>query len=341
MNHDQFPLVSIIITSYNRAAFIGKAIESALMQDYQNFEIIITDNCSTDNSDAVITSFKDSRIKYSRNDSNIGMIPNFQKGISLARGEYITFISSDDYLTEPGFISLAISLFNKYENVAFVKGRTIWVRTGDNSIIDTSREYSHPELLSGKDIFLNYQWKAKPLGFDACVINKKMLQTLDICFDPKMFALDREINLNLCLKGDVAHINQVCYAIRVHDSRTTLLADDEVWIANMSILERAINSAKKLNSFDPDKLRDWYDNVIYRNIKDLYLVRYMQGFDTHEKFEKTFSSKYPKLYKKVKNEKQFLFLRIFYNRYYNFFWVFKFIKPGFYSYQTQLQSSIK
>src|SRR5690242_6516086 len=111
-----FPLVSIIITSYNRAHWIGQAIESALAQDYPNLEIIISDNNSTDNSDEVIKRYcNDPRIRYSRNKENIGMIANFQKTFfELAKGEYITNISSDDYLTSPKFVSKAINIFRRY-----------------------------------------------------------------------------------------------------------------------------------------------------------------------------------------------------------------------------------
>ena len=94
------PLVSIIITSYNREEFIEKAIQSCLSQDYPHIEIIISDNHSTDNSDAVIKKFThDNRIKYFINDTNIGMIANYKLATrERAMGKYVTYISSDDYL---------------------------------------------------------------------------------------------------------------------------------------------------------------------------------------------------------------------------------------------------
>ena len=66
------PLVSIIITNYNREKTIARAIESALEQDYHNIEIIISDNCSTDNSHSIISNYiKDKRICYYRNEINL------------------------------------------------------------------------------------------------------------------------------------------------------------------------------------------------------------------------------------------------------------------------------
>ena len=80
MMKEEYPLVSIIITSYNRADLVGKAIGSAIEQDYPNLEIIITDNCSTDESEKVIREYiHDKRVKYSRNETNIGHVAQFQK----------------------------------------------------------------------------------------------------------------------------------------------------------------------------------------------------------------------------------------------------------------------
>ena len=73
------PLVSVVITSYNRANLIEGAIQSALAQDYPNLEIIISDNCSTDNTDKVIAKYlSNPKIRYYKNEQNIGMIPNFK-----------------------------------------------------------------------------------------------------------------------------------------------------------------------------------------------------------------------------------------------------------------------
>ena len=86
---NNLPLVSVIITSYNRAGMISKAIESALMQDYTNLEIIVSDNCSDDDTEKVIVKYlSDPRFRFSRNSENIGMIPNFRKATyEISKGE--------------------------------------------------------------------------------------------------------------------------------------------------------------------------------------------------------------------------------------------------------------
>ncbi|NOZ45189.1 MAG: glycosyltransferase [Chlorobi bacterium] len=91
------PKFSIIIPTYNRAEFIEKTINSVLNQTYENFEIIIVDDGSTDNTKEIVTSINDKRIKYYRKENaERGAARNF--GVKKAQGDYITFLDSDDVL---------------------------------------------------------------------------------------------------------------------------------------------------------------------------------------------------------------------------------------------------
>lgn len=89
-------LVSIIMPSWNTGRFIAETIQSVLEQTYKNWELIIVDDCSTDNSDIVINSFNDTRIKYFRNKKNVGAAFARNKAMREARGEWIAFLDSDD-----------------------------------------------------------------------------------------------------------------------------------------------------------------------------------------------------------------------------------------------------
>lgn len=91
-------LVSIAMCTYNGERFIKEQLESILSQSYKNLEIIITDDCSCDNTREIIKNFslKDSRIKYFFNEKNLGFIKNFEKSISLCTGDYIALSDQDD-----------------------------------------------------------------------------------------------------------------------------------------------------------------------------------------------------------------------------------------------------
>ena len=88
--------VTVSIPTYNRARFIGKAVDSVLAQTYKDIEILIIDNASTDDTQKIISSFDDNRIKYVKNEENIGIIGNWNKCIGLAQGQYLMILGDDD-----------------------------------------------------------------------------------------------------------------------------------------------------------------------------------------------------------------------------------------------------
>ena len=89
-------LVSIIMPSYNTGRFIKETIESILAQTYPNWELIIVDDCSTDNTDEVVTSFQDNRIRFLKNDVNSGAAISRNRALREAKGKWIAFLDSDD-----------------------------------------------------------------------------------------------------------------------------------------------------------------------------------------------------------------------------------------------------
>jgi glycosyltransferase involved in cell wall biosynthesis len=96
----QQPLVSVIIPTYNRPDYLKQAIASAIKQIYQNIEIIISDNCSEENPQALVASFGDSRIRFWRHQQNVGMLANQQHALKMARGKYVASLHDDDIWNE-------------------------------------------------------------------------------------------------------------------------------------------------------------------------------------------------------------------------------------------------
>lgn len=89
-------LVSIIMPSYNTADYIAQAVQSVLEQTYTKWELIIVDDCSTDNTDQILSRFKDKRIRVIKNTKNVGAAISRNKAIRAARGQWIAFLDSDD-----------------------------------------------------------------------------------------------------------------------------------------------------------------------------------------------------------------------------------------------------
>ncbi len=92
----QKPLVSIVLPTYNRATVLPHAIRSVLAQDYDNFELIVVDDNSPDETRDVVHAFDDPRIRYTRNDPNLKLPRALNRGFSLARGHFLTWTSDDN-----------------------------------------------------------------------------------------------------------------------------------------------------------------------------------------------------------------------------------------------------
>jgi glycosyltransferase involved in cell wall biosynthesis len=90
------PIVSVIIPTYNRALLIGRAIQSVLDQSCADFELLVVDDASTDDTEQVVSGYEDSRIRYVRHEQNMGGGAARNSGIDLACGEYVAFLDSDD-----------------------------------------------------------------------------------------------------------------------------------------------------------------------------------------------------------------------------------------------------
>lgn len=89
-------LVSVIMPSYNTARFIADSIKSVQAQTYANWELLIVDDCSTDNTDEVVSEFDDERIIYLKNEKNSGAALSRNRALREAKGEWIAFLDSDD-----------------------------------------------------------------------------------------------------------------------------------------------------------------------------------------------------------------------------------------------------
>lgn len=91
-------LITVAMVTYNSEDYVRVAIDSVLASDYENFELIICDDCSSDSTWEYISSYDDKRIRKFKNKSNIGEYPNRNRCIELAKGEYFIFVDGDDYL---------------------------------------------------------------------------------------------------------------------------------------------------------------------------------------------------------------------------------------------------
>jgi glycosyltransferase involved in cell wall biosynthesis len=126
-NADSNPLVSVLMTAYNREKYIGEAIESVINSTYQNWELIIVDDCSTDSTVDIARRYAAThqRIKVYINEKNLGDYPNRNRAANYAKGKYLKYVDADDMILPEG-LETWVDLMEKYPDagICLSKNRT-------------------------------------------------------------------------------------------------------------------------------------------------------------------------------------------------------------------------
>lgn len=200
---DQSPLVSICIPTYNRAKMAGKAIDSALAQTYQNIEVVVVDNASTDDIESLIATYHDPRLKFNKNAKNLGLFGNFNRCIELARGKYVHILHSDDFIDQ-NFTKTCISFLEEHKDVAMTFSSTVIVDEMGNTLqLDQSRKsmiYPAPEgfrkILSTRGV----------VSCPTVVMRKNIYDEIGAFAGEFPYAADYYQWLKTALRHDIAYI---------------------------------------------------------------------------------------------------------------------------------------
>jgi glycosyltransferase involved in cell wall biosynthesis len=125
---DGKPLVSIGVPVYNEESYIHQTLDSLLAQDYENFELIISDNASTDATQQICLEYatREPRIKYHRNETNLGSVKNFNTLFKLSSGTYFMWAGAHDRW-EPNFISRCIEVLENEPSVVLCYTQAAWI----------------------------------------------------------------------------------------------------------------------------------------------------------------------------------------------------------------------
>ncbi len=124
--HDP-PKVTVFIPIYNREAYVGAAIDSVLAQSFRDFELLLIDDGSTDRSVEVLRSYNDPRVRVVCNGRNLGQPETRNRGLALARGQYIAMLDSDD-IARPDRLLRQVTFLDRYQDCVEVGG---WTRSID------------------------------------------------------------------------------------------------------------------------------------------------------------------------------------------------------------------
>lgn len=272
------PKLSIIVPTWNRAEFLQRCVDSILGQSYQNIEIIIINDCSTDNTTEVVKEKygKNKKVVYIENETNLGPGGNRQKAYLVSTGEYIIFADDDDYYFEPEFFKKALALFYDYANLSMVCA---------NSIIfdDVSKTFDfQPLTFCGtmeKEKFLfgfGAKYK-KPNSTFPTIYKKSVLEKADFA-NMKMMN-DTSIYMRAACFGDVCMIKDWVGVYWVHETNISKDLPFEFIIENLdeknNIYALASKQFKKSNT-DWLLTQQMITIVYYLNSRRLSLPKYFK-----------------------------------------------------------------
>lgn len=205
--------VSIVMPTFNGAKYIQAQIDSLINQSYQNYELIIIDDCSSDGTKEIIQGYlnEDKRIRFYENNYNIGINKNFEKGITLARGDVVFICDQDDIWDENKIETMLAYLYKGYDlvycNLRVINSEGSIISKSFHGLIGTDNLY--PKSLSKYLLFRNVT-NGCSLCFKRQIVNS-------ICPFPPNIIYDWWIMINSSLKFKVGYVKYPLMSYRIHD----------------------------------------------------------------------------------------------------------------------------
>ena len=277
------PLVSIILPTYNGSKYIRESIESCLAQEFTDFELIIVNDCSTDNTPAIIEEYakKDPRIRIINNEANKKLPRSLNAGSDIAKGKYHTWTSDDNYYA-PNALKVLVEEMSKHSEAGYMYT--------DYTIIDDEGNVKGTKVFG--DInkkFTGFQ------GSSACFLYKAELYKKNEGYDPAFFLIeDYDFFLKCFLESKVGYIPRTdLYYYREHGGSLTATRRESVNDISKMMLEQKIEKLE--NKLPADQLA-----LVYRKFA-VYKAK---------KKDKTSSNKYLDKLKRV-SFFQYLITRVY------------------------------
>ena len=220
------PLVSIGLPIYNEEEHLAQALDSLLGQDYENIEVIISDNASTDRTPQICAEYavRDQRVRYHRNEANIGGINNFNRVFELARGEFFMWAAGHD-VRHPTQVSCCLKVLLEDSSIILCYSQVVWVND-EGQPLEQIHEYLDTRGLPDKITRLNVVLWGLQGGFPIYgVFRTDALKQTSVY--TSVISPDMSLLIELAMIGKFAYIPEPLFKLR----RARDHGDLEVYVA--------------------------------------------------------------------------------------------------------------
>lgn len=211
------PRVSVLMPAYNSEKYVGAAIESILNQTFTDFEFIIINDGSTDNTAKIVRDYakRDQRIKFTDNKKNRGLIAVLNQGLDLCSGEYIARMDSDD-ISRPERFKLQVEYMDAHPDVAVVGA---WIKRFGPSI-KSDDVFKYPSELKLFDLLIYGSQMAHPTA----MIRTSVLREHKIYYNPEYkYAEDYDLWMQIAQYAPIHNLQTILLDYRWHDTNVSIL----------------------------------------------------------------------------------------------------------------------
>ncbi len=215
------PLVSIILPTFNGEAYIDQAIDSIIRQTYENWELIVQDNASTDKTASIVKEYRDNRIKYERNPKNVGMAGNLNLGIRRAKGEYLSLFSDDDRML-PNYLEKQIVHLEANPQIGFSFCISHRINEENKRLYRPSHAWDEqyertPSVASPAiGLFLLLNYGCLPGTISTVVIRANCLDKVGLFKEDYVMSLDWDMWIRLTASFGFGFLNDRLVEVRMH-----------------------------------------------------------------------------------------------------------------------------
>lgn len=245
--------VSVVISAYNTEKYIKSAMESILSQTYKDLELIVINDGSSDNTAEEIRSVQDSRVVFVDNKKNYGLLYELNYGISIARGEYIARLDSDD-IAYPNRIEKQVKYLDEHKEVVLVGNLS------DSIIGEKVKAQRKLPVITSRQIKFSLAFGNYAFAHSSFMIRKEILEKNNIQYETYLYSQDYHLMAQMSMYGDVVRLQEVLTGYRVHPEQATQvrgerMRTDEIDNARIEFLESLSLSDKDKKSLKYGILR--------------------------------------------------------------------------------------